>query len=342
MLCECSWPWWCTTSVGLQKGVSMLAIFRHHADMLQSPPEAYLFACEVYGGRSSLIGRLRRSTAALRFAKWRARDLSREFQCQEAEPAIRPGERRPEPWLKGCHQRLYAEEAILQLLGQCLGVPRLRPDQLGALVAYYHRTGDVLPNMVEIQEGLLSRKVDGLEMCAPSMMLARLLEVERDSISLPPTETRSALTNLRMFWERLEEGEIKRRCYLWAGFHFAGPGHEVSWLLPGLVECNKEQHQAKELESLAVYRTKHGFKVNVVLPVCGDKDDTHLDVLERVVLQDGGHCYGEARRTVHCSLAVKPQSTYLCRISYSHIVQTSFQIIAIQNSVLAMFWNCFG
>ena len=25
-------------------------------------------------------------------------------------------------------------------------------------VAYYHRTGDVLPNMVEIQEGLLSRK----------------------------------------------------------------------------------------------------------------------------------------------------------------------------------------
>ena len=50
-------------------------------------------------------------------------------------------------------------------------------------------------------------EVDGLEMCAPSMMLARLLEasrgpcrtsvpplsfsqVERDSISLPPIETR--------------------------------------------------------------------------------------------------------------------------------------------------------
>ena len=66
--------------------------------------------------------------------------------------------RRPEPWLTGCHQRLYAEvgtertqplngrrgvkvgslrarleEAILQFQGQCLGVPRLRPDQLGAL-----------------------------------------------------------------------------------------------------------------------------------------------------------------------------------------------------------------
>ncbi|OLP89189.1 hypothetical protein AK812_SmicGene29352 [Symbiodinium microadriaticum] len=215
---------------------------------------------------------------------------------EEAEPAIRPGERRPEPWLKGCHQRLYAEEAILQLLGQCLGVPRLRPDQLGALVAYYHRTGDVLPNMVEIQEGLLSRKVDGLEMCAPSMMLARLLEVERDSISLPPTETRSALTNLRMFWERLEEG---------LGVPETpppgpSPGHEGPWLLPGPVDSDwlnvtrssirnsfmRIDSQAKELESLAVYRTKHGFKVNVVLPVCGDKDDTHLDVLERVVLQD--------------------------------------------------------
>ena len=33
----------------------MLAIFCHHADMLQSPPEAYLFACAC-GGRSSLIG----------------------------------------------------------------------------------------------------------------------------------------------------------------------------------------------------------------------------------------------------------------------------------------------
>ena len=149
------------------------------------------------GGRSSLIGRLRRSTAALRFAKWRARDLSREFQCQAAHGRLSPwakgahgrmlqrggragdparraqasaasslgpagpvsrSSRRPEPWLKGCHQRLYAEvgteptqplngrrgvkvgslrarleEAILQLLGQCLGVPRLRPDQLGAL-----------------------------------------------------------------------------------------------------------------------------------------------------------------------------------------------------------------
>lgn len=215
---------------------------------------------------------------------------------EEAEPAIRPGERRPEPWLKGCHQRLYAEEAILQLLGQCLGVPRLRPDQLGALVAYYHRTGDVLPNMVEIQEGLLSRKVDGLEMCAPSMMLARLLEVERDSISLPPTETRSALTNLRMFWERLEEGLGVPETPLPG----PSPGHEGPWLLPGPVDSDwlnvtrssirnsfmRIDSQAKELESLAVYRTKHGFKVNVVLPVCGDKDDTHLDVLERVVLQE--------------------------------------------------------
>ncbi|CAE7221322.1 unnamed protein product [Symbiodinium sp. CCMP2592] len=99
------------------------------------------------------------------------------------------------------------EEAILQFQVQCLGAPRLRPNQLGALVAFNHGTGDVLPNMVEIQEGLLSRKVDGLEMGAPSMMLARLLEVERDSVSrFPPMETRSALRKLSIFWERLEEG----------------------------------------------------------------------------------------------------------------------------------------
>ncbi|CAE7228129.1 unnamed protein product [Symbiodinium sp. CCMP2456] len=220
--------------------------------------------------------------------------------CKEAKPASgAPSERRPEPWLKGCHRRLYAEEAILQFQGQCLGVPRLRPDQLGALVAYYHHTGDVLPNMVEIQEGLLSRKVDGLEMCAPSMMLARLLEVERDSISLPPMETRLALTNLRIFWERLEEGfgvsPISK-----PGAPPLGPGHEVPWLLsagPAGDWLNvtrssirnsfmRIESQAKELESLAVYRKKHGFKVNVVLPVCGDKDDTHLDELERVVLQE--------------------------------------------------------
>jgi len=210
---------------------------------------------------------------------------------EEAKPASGAHEPR-QPWLKGCHRRLYAEEAILQFQGQCRA-PRLRPDQLGALVAYYHRSGDVLPNMVEIQEGLLSRKVDGLEMCAPSMMLARLLEVERDSISLPPIETRSALTNLSIFWERLEQG---------FGVHASinsklGQGHEEVPLAAGSDWLNVTRNsirnsfmriasQAKELESLAVRRKKHGFKVNVVLPVCGDKDDTHLDELERVVLQE--------------------------------------------------------
>eukprot|EP00439_Symbiodinium_sp_Y106_P056747 s3658_g7.t7 len=229
---------------------------------------------------------------------------------EEAKPASGAHEPR-QPWLKGCHRRLYAEEAILQFQGQCRA-PRLRPDQLGALVAYYHRSGDVLPNMVEIQEGLLSRKVDGLEMCAPSMMLARLLEVERDSISLPPIETRSALTNLSIFWERLEQG---------FGVHASinsklGQGHEEVPLAAGSDWLNVTRNsirnsfmriasQAKELESLAVRRKKHGFKVNVVLPVCGDKDDTHLDELERVVLQDWGHCLPRCnKRSIHCSLEV--------------------------------------
>ena len=47
------------------------------------------------------------------------------------------------------------------------------------------------------------------------------------------------------------------------------------------------------------------WQVNVVLPVCGDKDDTHLDELERVVLQDWGHCLPRCnKRSIHCSLEV--------------------------------------
>ena len=41
-------------------------------------------------------------------------------------------------------------------------------------VAYYHRSGDVLPNMVEIQEGLLSRKARRAGSQNPSEALVTL------------------------------------------------------------------------------------------------------------------------------------------------------------------------
>ncbi|CAE7432898.1 unnamed protein product [Symbiodinium sp. KB8] len=44
--------------------------------------------------------------------------------------------------------------------------------------------------------------------------------------------------------------------------------------------------QARELASLATRRKRHGFNVNLVMPVCGDHDMEHLDTMERSVLQE--------------------------------------------------------
>ncbi|CAE7366908.1 unnamed protein product [Symbiodinium microadriaticum] len=194
----------------------------------------------------------------------------------------------PEPLLKGCHQRLYYEESFLQLQGYCLGVPRLRPDQLGRYVAYYHRTGDALPTMLEIQTGLNNRRVNGLELCPPSMMLARLLQIERDSIFTPPMLTLSALASVKEFWRSLQ------------GYFNLAPTSNSSlpelragasnWLNVTSSSIRESilriDSQARELASLATRRKRHGFNVNLVMPVCGDHDMEHLDTMERSVLQE--------------------------------------------------------
>lgn len=196
----------------------------------------------------------------------------------------------PEPLLTGCHQRLYYEDSFLQLHGHCLGVPRLRPDQLGSLVAYYHRTGDALPGMLEIQAGLNNRKVNGLELCPPSMMLAQLLQIERDSIFTPPKLTLSALASLKDFWRSLE-GYVKvapaKNRSLPEPLAAARGSNWLNVTSSSIQESFlRIDSQARELASLATRRKRQGFTVNLVLPVCGDHDMTYLDTMERLVLQE--------------------------------------------------------
>ncbi|CAE6966432.1 unnamed protein product [Symbiodinium sp. CCMP2456] len=194
----------------------------------------------------------------------------------------------PEPLLKGCHQRLYYEESFLQLQGYCLGVPRLRPDQLGGYVAYYHRTGDALPTMLEIQTGMSHRKVNGLELCPPSMMLANLLQIERDSIFTPPMHTLAALASVKEFWRSLQ-GYFKLAPASNGSLPElrAGAGNWLNVTSNSIRESFlRIDSQVRELASLANRRKKHGFNVNLVMPVCGDHDMEHLDTMERSVLQE--------------------------------------------------------
>jgi len=98
--------------------------------------------------------------------------------------------RRGEAFLSGCHRRLHFQDITLQLGVRLTGLPRLRPANLGALVEHYHRTGDALVPMLQLQDALTGINIDGLEICAPAMILAKLLEVERDSLSVMPSLTR--------------------------------------------------------------------------------------------------------------------------------------------------------
>ncbi|CAE7446667.1 unnamed protein product [Symbiodinium natans] len=168
--------------------------------------------------------------------------------------------------------------------------------QLGArIVAHYHRTGDALVPMLQMQDALTGSKVDGLETCAPAMMLARLLQVERDSLSTRPALTRSKLLQLKAFWSKLQREGFAAEALAWVNASRApttGSLREApsaDWLNVTSASIRQSferiDAQVKQLASLAMLRRKIGFKVNVVMPFCARADEQYLKPLESLVLQ---------------------------------------------------------
>eukprot|EP00439_Symbiodinium_sp_Y106_P067252 s735_g11.t1 len=208
--------------------------------------------------------------------------------------------RRGEAFLSGCHRRLHFQDITLQLGVRLTGLPRLRPANLGALVEHYHRTGDALVPMLQLQDALTGINIDGLEICAPAMILAKLLEVERDSLSVMPSLTRSRLAALKSFWFSLQREGFGAQALTWVNASSQVPGTsgplpfagEVPkhWLNLTAASIYRSFHridaQVKQWTSVATLRRRVGFKVNVVMPFCARADGEYLPLLESLILQE--------------------------------------------------------
>ncbi|CAE8722544.1 unnamed protein product, partial [Polarella glacialis] len=191
-------------------------------------------------------------------------------------------------------------EALVQMAGKAKNVPRLRPRDLGALAHYFYETGEALPQLHKLREGLMEHKLSSLELCAPASVLAQLLEAERTVHTISPALTRARLRKLRAFWQvlwpRAGEDEVAAA----RGFNSSrvgpGPGERMktirrlvwrdgsrdwfnvtrSAIATALVRVDA---QVRQVASESMARARRGFEAHVIVPYCARHDEQDLERL---------------------------------------------------------------